>query len=416
MSPETEFPRVLVLHNRYRFRGGEDSVVDEETALLRAHGHAVTLHLTDNEFALSRGRWATLRALAAGAWSPPSYEAARALCRETRPTVAHVHNFWFRLSPSVLAACRDEGVPVALSLHNFRLVCAGALLLRDGRPCEDCVGRAPWRGVWHRCYQNSFLASAAVARMMARGRGPRGTWATAVDRYLVPSEWARQVFLRAGFDPERIGVLPGFAPAPAAAAGPASPRAPGEGLRVVYLGRLSAEKGLICLLDAWEQARLAPGATLTLAGDGPLASLLARRAAAGPRRVVLTGQLARERALGLLHGADALVLPSECYETFGLVIIEAFAHGVPVIATRLGGVPALLEEGEAGLLFPAGDRAALAHCLETVQNDADLRRRLAGRGLVAWRERFAATRHYESLIDGYRAARRAFDLARATAP
>src|SRR5208283_3273229 len=160
--------RVLVLHNRYRYRGGEDRVVAAETAMLRDHGVDVVVHEVDNSGGLVQ--------LARGsAWSSDSFQKIERLCRELEPDIAHVHNFWATLSPSIHAACHAACVPTVQTLHNYRLLCVNALFHRDGTVCTDCLGKIPWRGVMHRCYHDSAAASALVGHMIATNRR-RDTW------------------------------------------------------------------------------------------------------------------------------------------------------------------------------------------------------------------------------------------------
>ena len=278
--------RILVLHNRYRQPGGEDAAVELETRLLREHGHEVILFEAGN--APVEGAAGLVRLTRNCAWSDSSYKQVLRLCREHRPDVAHVHNFWMTLSPSVHAACHEAGVPTVQTLHNYRLLCPNALLMRDGRVCEECVGGAPWRGVLHRCYRNSILASAAVAWMISANR-QRDTWNRHVDAFLVPSEFARTRFVEGGFDANRILVKPNLI------ADPGRPcTRPSASNMVLYAGRLSAEKGLGTLLAAWASARLDDIGQLLIAGDGPQESELRGQAQAlGLTGVRFTGRMDR---------------------------------------------------------------------------------------------------------------------------
>ena len=190
--------KVLLLHNRYRQLGGEDRVAAVEACLLRRHGIEVVEPDFENVIP-SRSRLRQTFELAAGsAWSAYSYERIRKLCAVYQPDVAHVHNFWLRMSPSVHAACRDAGVPTVQSLHNYRIACVNALLLRNGRVCEACVGKVPWRGAVRRCYRGSFWASAAAAGMIVANR-VRQTWTREAIAFVTPSDHSRGKLLAAGF-------------------------------------------------------------------------------------------------------------------------------------------------------------------------------------------------------------------------
>src|SRR5439155_5507214 len=211
--------RVLMLHNRYRQQGGEDVVAQAEARLLRARGVEVRELTLDNDVTPDHLLQETFRMARNSAWSKSSYEYVRNVCEEFRPDVAHVHNFWMRLSPSVHVACRSAGVPTVQTLHNFRLLCTNGQFNRSGFTCEDCLGKIPWRGIVRRCYRESFVASAAVARMIVSNR-IRGTWDSYVDAFVALSQHSRSRFVAGGLPAERMFVKPNFIedPGPACSA------------------------------------------------------------------------------------------------------------------------------------------------------------------------------------------------------
>ena len=249
-TPHPTPMKVLLLHNRYRQPGGEDRVAAAEASLLRRHGIRVIEPDFENAIA-ARGRLRQTFELAAqSAWSADSYQRVRKLCELHRPDVAHVHNFWLRMSPSVHAACRDAGVPTVQSLHNYRIVCVNALLLRNGTVCEACVGKVPWRGAVRRCYRGSFWASAAAAGMIVTNR-LRGTWTHQAAALVTPSTHSRGKLLAAGLPRDRIFVKPNSVDDPGE-----PPSAPSTSDSAVFLGRLSPEKGVDVLLRAWARSKL----------------------------------------------------------------------------------------------------------------------------------------------------------------
>jgi glycosyltransferase involved in cell wall biosynthesis len=334
--------RVLVLHSRYLSgpTSGENRVVEDEVRLLREAGHDVTAwmpSLAANPRAVELAA-AGLRTV----WSRQAAARVRSILREKRIDVMHVHNLFPSLSPSVFRAAHEEGVRVVATLHNYRLLCLPATLLRDGRICEDCVGRVPWPGVLHRCYRSSSGASAALATSLALHRA-LGTFHSVV-LYLAVSEFVRQKHIDGGILPGRIKVKPNFA-------WPAR-RRHGPGRYFLYLGRLSPEKGLEVLLRAWGDV----DAPLLIAGDGPDRDRLESSA---PDHVRFLGTISPARAEEVVQGARALILPSTSYEGAPRSIAEAYAAGVPVIASRLGGLPELVREGTSGVLVPPGDPGAL---------------------------------------------------------
>jgi glycosyltransferase involved in cell wall biosynthesis len=376
--------RVLVLHNRYRQLGGEDRAVDAETAMLRAHGIDVVSHQADNE-----GSFVQLARHAS--WSEPSYQAVERLCRELRPDVAHVHNFWASLTPAVHGACHAAGVPTVQSLHNYRLFCVNALLLRNGALCTDCLGHSPWRGMLRRCYNDSAAASAVVANMIASNRR-WNTWSE-VDAFIAPSEHARSLFIRGGIDGERLRVKPNFAEDP----GPAV-RPPSACRTIVYAGRLSPEKGLRTLLSAWAAIKNGAGLKLSIIGDGPEAEYLRRHAGAN---VELLGRQSSDAVASAIKNARAVMAPSICFETFGNSIVEAYACGRPVIASDIGASTELVIEGRTGLKFEAGNVSALAEAIRRIGADPALADDMGSNARAEYLSRFTPGRNFEMLMAIY---------------
>lgn len=326
--------RILQVHNHYRHAGGEDSVVLAEAELLRSADHQVDQYLVRNP----TGALAAAGSLAFSAWNPWAARDVRSFAERHRPDVAHVHNTWYSLSPSILRALKDGGLPLVMTLHNYRLVCANALLFRSGRPCQDCVGTHPWHGVRHKCYRGSTLASAAAATTIALGQA-RHTWDRDVDLFLALSEFAKRQFVAGGMPPSKIRVKPNFVSDP----GPRS-RPPSDSRTLLYVGRLSPEKGVDLIIDAWE-ALDATNLELHIVGDGPSRPHLAAREVAGVR---LLGALPNNEVARLMSAARALLFPSIWYEGQPMVILEAFASGLPVLGSDLGGT--------AELLAPLGNR------------------------------------------------------------
>ena len=312
--------KVALVHNRYQQHGGEDAAVAAEAALLEAHGHRVVRYTLDNDGIARLGRARLVRATL---WNDAAHGELRELLGAARPAVAHFHNTFPLVSPAAYYAARDAGVPVVQTLHNFRLVCPNALLYRDGHPCEECVGRAvPWPGVVHACYRQSRAASAVTAAMLATHRA-LGTWQNAVDVYIALTNFARAKFIEGGLPAERLAVVPNFLAADPGAGSHA-------GRFALFVGRLSPEKGLGTLLTAWRA--LAGALPLKIVGSGPLEATLDRTV---PGTEWL-GRQSAENVLALMREAAFLVVPSECYEGMPMAVVEAFASGLPVVASGHG--------------------------------------------------------------------------------
>jgi glycosyltransferase involved in cell wall biosynthesis len=378
--------RVLIVHNTYQQPGGEDRVFALESALLEARGHRVIRYTTHNDRIAGMGRLGLARVTL---WNAEVHRDLRALIRRERPDVAYYHNTFPLLSPSAIYAARAEGVPVIMALHNYRLLCVNALLFREGRVCEDCLGRAvPWPGVVHACYRGSGAASAVAASMLAVHRLLR-TWAEQVDVYIALTEFVRRKFAEGGLPEERIAVKPHFVhPDPG----------PGDGSEgyALFVGRLSPEKGVDTLLAAWR--RLGRSVPLRIVGDGPLAPQVAEAARRLPG-VEWLGQRPAAEVAAMMGRAAFLVFPSRWYETFGRVIIEAYASGTPVIAAAIGVAPELVAPGRTGVLFPPGNPEALAARVEWATEHEGELARMRREARLEFESRYTAERNYRSLLE-----------------
>jgi glycosyltransferase involved in cell wall biosynthesis len=340
--------KVLVVHNRYQQRGGEDAVVDAETRLLAANGVEVQRFDADNDAIQSV---VTKIQVSLGQFGLPT--AAQARFRRAlsafRPSVVHVHNWFPTLSPSLFNICYRENVPVVHTLHNYRLLCVNATLFRDGHVCEDCVGttlRTP--GVLHSCYRGSTAGSAVATGGMLT-HWSLGTWNRSIDRFVALTEFARQKLIEGGLPSDKVIVKPNFVdPDP----GPGE----GRGGYFLFVGRLTEEKGIRVLLDCWKDGQDLP--TLKIAGTGPLENEV--RAAVGTMpNVEWLGARSSEEVLGLMADASALLCPSQWYEGMPRVVIESLAVGTPIIASSIGCYPEMIVDGETGALFHTGDAVAL---------------------------------------------------------
>jgi glycosyltransferase involved in cell wall biosynthesis len=293
----------------------------------------------------------------------------------------------------VYAACRDAGVPVVQTLHNFRMFCANALLLRDGRPCEECVGKAPWRGVRHGCFRGSRLATAPVA-IAQWLHAARGAWRDGVDRYIALTRFALERFVACGLPRDRIAVKPNFL-----ADAPPPPDGPRRG--ALFVGRLSSEKGVDLLLRASERVG-GKDYTLGIVGDGDLRTFVDRAALQSGGRIIAAGAKSRASCLEAMRGARFVVVPSICYEQFPLAIVEAFASGAPVLASRLGAMAELVEDGVTGRHFSPGDEADLAAALAWMTDHPAACAAMGRAARAVFEQRYTAARNFEALMSIYR--------------
>ena len=343
--------KVLLVHNRYQERGGEDSVVESEKDLLSNHGVEVELLQANNDHIV--GIKDKLIASAAVFYNPEGVNRLNAAVAAFKPDIVHVHNWFPTLSPAIFGACKKNGVPIVNTLHNYRLLCVKGSLYRNGRPCEDCLGtRLRLPGVLHGCYRGSRSGSAAVtAAMLTHWR--LGTWQQAVDKYIALSEFARTKLIEGGLPAEKIDVKPNCL-----SSDPGVRR--GEGGYFAYVGRLTEEKGITTVLECWRQGPDLPLLRIVGAGDR---EEQVREAASSLHNVEYLGLRGGNEVLDVIGSAMALICPSRWYEGMPRVVVEAMAVGTPVIASRLGTYLEMIDHGRCGMLFDAGDADALRACL-----------------------------------------------------
>ena len=394
--------KILCAHNRYQKLGGEDLAAQVEIELLQSHGNAVELFQVDNAEIV--GFRAQARVALGTVYSPSAKKQFAARIASFRPDVVHIFNFFPLLSPSIHYACWEAGVPVVQKISNFRLICPGALLLRDGRVCEECIGKlVPWPGVLHGCYRDSRAGSAAVAVMLAAHR-VLGTWEKTVDAYIARTNFSRNKLIEGGLPADKISIVPSFAPEP-------QRLGDGRGRFALFAGRLSSEKGISTLLSAWDRMS-APPLRLVVAGEGPLQEEVTRRARKG--RLEHLGALPRQDIQTLLLKATILVYPSLCYENFPLSIVEAFAAGVPVLASGMGAMSEIIDHGRTGLHFRPGDAEDLAAKIEWVATHPTEIERMRGEARAEYLAKYTPERNYELLMSLYRRAIMARSLPPAT--
>jgi glycosyltransferase involved in cell wall biosynthesis len=391
--------KILMVHNRYRSTApsGENRVVDQESEALTAAGHTVRhfeRHSDDIE------EWPALKKATLPArvvWSRASkHDLVRALLRH-QPNVVHIHNTFPLLSPSVLYACRLTGVPAVITLHNYKLLCASGDFFRDGNVCHDCAGGNPASGVLHRCYRGSTLATATT---VLNTRGHRGSWRNLVSAYIFISESQRRLMMPGmDFDPDRTFVKHNLVPYDGPVGG-------ARQRQVTYVGRLDAAKGAPLLMKGWDAYRATAGddaLRLVIAGGGPMLDEVTAWAAERPS-VELRGLMSKPDVFKLIGESRAVVLPSEWEETFGLVVVEAMAVGVPPLASGHGSFPDLITDGVDGALFDPGSPESLAALLRDVDAAPAKYAELGRQARKTYESDHQLDHNVEQLLDIYRFA------------
>lgn len=393
MSEGRSVIRVLQVHTRYRLAGGEDRVVEAEKQLLEAAGIEVHQVVFDNaDLHESRSLSGDLQLAASAIWSRTAERRVGAAIIAHRPQVMHVHNTFPAASPSVYGAAVAHRLPVIQTLHNYRFVCPSATVFRDGHACTDCVGRSiPWPSVVHACVRGSHAQSAVAAATLTVHRA-RGTFTRGISCYVALTAFQRELMIDGGLPANRIRVIPNFLEPD-----------PGIGTEsrkdVLFVGRLAKEKGISALLRA---AEAVPG-FVRLIGAGPLASDVERADAAG--KVAYLGPLTHPSVIGEIRRATALILPSIWFEGFPLVVLEAFASGTPVIASRIGSLAELIDDGMTGLLANPNDAVDLAAKIQQAISQPEEMRRMGLNARRAYEAQFRGHMHLAALREAYASVR-----------
>jgi glycosyltransferase involved in cell wall biosynthesis len=381
--------KILSVHNSYQTPGGEDQVFAQEADLLRAHGHKVLLYHTSNEQVKGKN---PLVLLGNTIWNRQTHSELLNLMQRERPDIVHVHNTFPVISPAVYYAANEAGIPVVQTLHNYRMLCPAATLFRNGHVCEDCLGkRVPWPGVQHGCYRGSRLTTAAAAAMLAT-HNYKQTWSKTVSAYIALTGFARDKFVQAGFPAEKILIKPNYLPEDPGIG-------EGKGKYALFVGRLTPEKGIHTLLEAWRE--IGNELPLQIAGDGPLAPEVEKTASA-TQNVTWLKWLPRTEILQRMKDASVLILPSMWYEGFPMIIAEAFAVGLPVIASNLGSMSTIIDHQRTGLHFEPGNAKSLLEAVRWFCAQPDKTAKMREQVRLEYEMKYTAARNYAQMMNIYK--------------
>ncbi len=383
--------KILYCHNQYQQPGGEDVAAQDEIGLLRAHGHIVQEYFLHND---EINQMSKFSAAAKTIWNSRSRREVSALLKDKRFDLLHAMNTFPLISPAIYYAAREFQVPVVQTLANYRLLCPGSYLMRNGKLCTDCMRwPAPIPAVLHKCYRGNLLASAAVASMLTTHR-ILGTWRKMVHRYCVFTEHGKNVFIEGGLPADRIAIKPNFIdPIPEVGSG--------TGDFALFVGRLSPEKGIDTLLTAWREIQNPP--LLKIVGDGPLRGL-AEQAAAENSCIQVLGWKQPSEVQQLMGDATCLMLPSLWFEGMPKVQLEAMAMGTPVLASRIGSMGETVLPGINGELFEPGNAQDLKECVSKFFEDTASRHQLREKTRQDFLAKYTAPRNYDLLMGIYQDA------------
>jgi glycosyltransferase involved in cell wall biosynthesis len=376
--------KVLLVHCFYRSSApsGEDAVYHNEKKLLEDNDFDV---ITYEKFNDNLDNKNVLKKISAGTefiWSSKVFREITAVIKQHKPDVAHFHNIFPQISTSAYAACKKMGVPVVQTLHNFRYVCPAGLLQRNNKPCEKCIDSSLVSSLIHKCYRNSFLATLPMASMIAFNR-ITGNFANNVDRYIALTEFGKSRFIAGGLPQDKITIKPNFVNDVGISGSSA-------GDYILYVGRLTQEKGVKTLIEACKQTKHIP---LKILGDGELRSQLESVCIQYDLNVEFLGYQNKNAVISMLKNARFLVLPSECYEGFPVTVAEAYACGKPVLGSKIGSLDEIIVENVTGRKFRFGSPDSLAECMQTMWTD------VANLQIMSKHARAAFDMKYNSIIN-----------------
>ena len=389
--------KILLVHNYYQNPGGEDRVFADEYTLLSSRGHDVEKYTVHNDSLKNVPAW---RSAINAVWNGSAAAALAEVVKRGGYDVVHFHNTFPLLSPAVYQAVRKSGAAVVQTLHNFRLLCAGATLYRNGKICEQCVPKSlPWPALVHRCYRGSLAATTSLVSMQVIHK-VLGTYSREVDAFVALTEFSKQKLIEGGLPKSKMHVKPNFMtedPVPG----------DGGGAYILFVGRLSEDKGVHVLLNAWKQWSMnqKPELELRFVGDGPCRADV-EQAAARDGNIRLLGWLSSEDVHRQMSSAEFLVMPSLWYEGFPKTLIEAMSLGTPTVASRIGSLANVIQDGINGFLFQPGNVSELCQLMQHLTTNRERLRGARDESLSSYRSQYTAEANYPQLMTIYEEALR----------
>jgi len=382
--------KILQLHNSYIYKGGEDVVVELENNLLTEYGHSVFQLKRENKKEIRNfvDKFTIAKNLS---YSNYSKELVDKEIKKIRPNIVHVHNFFPLWTTSIFDACIDNNIPIVLTLHNYRTICANGLFFRENKVCEKCLNHSSYYSVLYGCYQNSRFKSIPVAKMITNNR-KKNIWESKINRFIVFTNFAKKKYIQANFPKSKISVKPNYNPTQIL------PTTINKDLKknCIYVGRISEEKGITALLKAWENINF----PLKIFGDGPIKHLINKNQA----NITFLGNQPKNIIIAEMQLAKFLIFPTECYEGFPMTILESFASGLPVLASNIGSISEIIKNKYNGILFKPGNIIDLREKINWILSNPDECEKITQNALKEFSIKYSKEKNYELLIKIYKEA------------
>jgi glycosyltransferase involved in cell wall biosynthesis len=377
--------KILIVHNKYKIAGGEDIQTEEEITLLSKNGIDVHYFCITNDSIDGSNK---LKLFFNTIWSRKYYRELLEKIKTEKYDIVHVQNFFPLISPSVFYAAKKAGAKTIMTAHNYRLVCPNALMFVEDKICNACVGKSvPYPALFKKCYRGNLGATATTVAMLTY-HNFMNTWGNKIDGIICVSEFVKHQLVLGGFNEKQLYVKFNFV---------RSSELPvfEQGDYYLYVGRISIEKGIQYLLDSFKKNKK----KLIIIGNGPL-NYLVDKYVKDTTNIQFLGKLSLDETYTKITKAKALVFPTKSYEPFGRTIIEAFAHGTPVIASSLGGVNELINEGINGFLFNPYEESGLNNAINKFENVDDIES-LRKASFHTYQNKFTSESNFNKMIEIY---------------
>ncbi len=369
-------------------------MMENYSALLTKYGHHVIHYVKNTSSIYNFDTFKKIKFILTTIYSWEIYKDIKAIAMKEKSDIAHIHNVFPLISPSVYKALKDSGILTVQTLHNFRFLCPNGLLYTNGKICERCKAGNTIYAVFKRCFRRSYILSALYALTIGIHRAI-GTFKN-IDHFIAPTPFVAGKYIESGLIlSDKISILPNFISEKQETRLFLERKEP----YCLYMGRLSEEKGLWTLIKAVEES---PEINLKIAGDGPLASTIVEYIKDKEiKNIEYIEFLEGERKWEILGKALGAIIPSQCYEAFPLATIEAMSVGVPVIASNIGSLHYIVEHGKNGFLFNLNDKDDLKDKLKILWNKPDLAVEMGMAGRKVYESNYTAESHYKELMKIY---------------
>jgi len=387
--------KVLIIHNHYKNRGGEDAVVQGEGTLLEKYGHQVFYYARSNSEIDKYRFFKKVFTFLNAHWSRYSYLKIKELIANEKPDVVHIHNSFLLITPAVYFACKESGIPVIQTLHNYRFICPNGEFYLKGKICEYCLKSKNFnKSLFYGCWRRSRLLTAIAVRIL---RFHEKTFKNFIDCYIALSDFSRNKFIQAGYPPDKIIVKPNFVSFISEETKSAK-----AVKYALFVGRLSQEKGIRFLTECWKEIKHIP---LKVIGTGELLDELKNLAKRKKLNIDFLGEKESKEVVQYIKNSSFVIFPSEWYETFGRVIIESFACGIPVIASRIGAMQELVSDHKTGLLFMPSDKNDLIKKVNYLWGNTEVLKQMGENAKAEYMLKYTEEINYEQLMSIYAKAR-----------